>query len=76
MDSVDEIDENAAESNDAFTAYLAEGEGKSKEDRPIVFCPELGLSIEQIREGFTLDSLWQVLPPEPAKKSHFDWRNN
>ncbi len=73
MDSVDEIDENVPDSNDAFTAYLAEGEAaNNKEERPIVFCPELGLSIEQIRDGFTLDSLWQVLPPEPAKRSQFD----
>ena len=37
--------------------------------REIVFSPELGLAIEKLKDGFTLDSLWQVLPPEdPTKK--------
>ena len=56
-------------SSDAFTAYLAEGGSQDKLERPLVFCPELGLTIEQLRDGFTLDSLWQVLPPETNKKS-------
>ena len=38
-------------------------------DRPPVYCPELGLSIEKLKEGYTLDSLWQILPPEPSKKN-------
>ena len=56
-------------SSDALTAYLAEGGSQDKLERPLVFCPELGLTIEQLRDGFTLDSLWQVLPPETNKKS-------
>lgn len=69
MDTVDEIDENAPDSTDAFTAYLAEGSGSQDHNRPLVFSPELGLCIEKLRDGFTLESLWQVLPPEPTKKS-------
>ena len=47
-------------------AYLAEGPQK---DREIVFCRELGVAMEKIKEGFTLESLWSVLPPEPNKKA-------
>ena len=53
---------------------MAEGGSQDKLERPLVFCPELGLTIEQLRDGFTLDSLWQVLPPETNKKSlQIDW---
>jgi len=68
MDEVDEIDENHMESNDAFAAYVAEG-GHEGRDRPPVYCPELGLAIEQLKDGYTLDSLWQILPPETSKKN-------
>ena len=35
----------------------------------VVFCRELGVAIEKIKDGFTLESLWSVLPPEPNKKA-------
>ena len=66
MDEIDEIDTSAPESNDVFTAYLAEG-GREGEDREPVYSPELGLCIEKLKDGFTLESLWQVLPPEVKK---------
>ena len=69
METINEIDESINNSSDAFTAYLAEGGNQDKLERPLVFSPELGLTIEQLRDGFTLDSLWQVLPPETSKKS-------
>ena len=69
MDSFDEIDDSAPDGTDAFTAYLADG---AQGDRPIVFSPELGICIEQIKEGFSLEGLWQVLPPETNKKSSND----
>ena len=68
MDSFDEIDDSAPDGNDAFTAYLADGM-QNDELRPIVFSPELGLCIEQVKDGFSLESLWQVLPPETSKKN-------
>lgn len=70
LDSVDEIDEDAAESStDAFAAYIADGNAHQDKDRPAVFSQELGLCIEKLRDGFTLDTLWQVLPPENTKRS-------
>ena len=47
---------------------VAEG-GHEGRDRPPVYCPELGLAIEQLKDGYTLDSLWQILPPETSKKN-------
>ena len=66
VDDINEIDDNNYETHDAFAAYLAEGPQK---DREIVFCRELGVAMEKIKEGFTLESLWSVLPPEPNKKA-------
>ena len=30
-------------------------------DREPVFCPELGLAVERMRDGFTVEHLWNVL---------------
>lgn len=46
--------------SDAFTAYFADG-GHQVDGEP-VFSPELGLAIEKLKDGFTLASLWQVIP--------------
>ena len=64
MDDINEIDDSH-ENTDAFAAYLADG--GSHQDREVVFCRELGVAIEKIREGFTLESLWSILPPEQNK---------
>lgn len=60
----------SSESADVFAAYLAEG-GQEAHDRRIVFSPELGVAIEKVKSGFTLASLWQVMPPENDKKIRF-----
>ena len=41
-----------------FQAYYADG--NKEEDSEPVFCEQLGLAIEGIKEGFTLESLWEV----------------
>ena len=66
MDDINEIDESSYGSRDAFAAYLAE---ETHKDREIVFCKELGVAMEKIKDGFTLESLWSVLPPEHNKKT-------
>lgn len=55
-----EIDDNALIGHDAIAAYLADGQGQR--DNEVVYCPQLGLAIERIKDGFTLESLWQVIP--------------
>jgi len=42
-----------------FQAYFADG-NKDK-DREPVFSEELGLAVEKLRDGFTLQGLWDVL---------------
>ncbi|KAK9499110.1 hypothetical protein O3M35_003617 [Rhynocoris fuscipes] len=42
------------------SAYYSDGH--ESEDRPPVYCPQLGLAIETIKEGYTLASLWQIIP--------------
>ncbi|CAN7996882.1 unnamed protein product [Ixodes hexagonus] len=42
-------------------AYLADG-GSHDRDREVVLSPELGLAVEKLPDGFTLASLWEVLP--------------
>lgn len=64
-----EFVEEASEGNkqDAIAAYLAnDGQSLSKDSKP-VYCPELGLAIEQIKDGFTIQSLWNVIPPAELK---------
>lgn len=46
-------------SSDAFAAYFADGQ-KDK-DRDPVYSEELGLAIEKLRDGFTLQGLWDVM---------------
>ena len=42
-------------------AYFADG-GKQS-DRDPVFSEELGLSVEKLKDGFTLSGLWEVVSP-------------
>lgn len=48
---------------DAIAAYLAGDGVNAKKDLEAVYCPELGLAIEKLRPGFTIESLWNVIPP-------------
>ncbi len=55
-----EIDgQNGTQHNDAITAYLADD--LQTKDNDVVYCPQLWLAIERMK-GFTLDSLWNVIP--------------
>ncbi len=45
--------------SDALAAYYAEG-GSKGVDREPVFSAELGLAIEKLRDGTTLEDLWNV----------------
>ncbi|XP_022080045.1 Bardet-Biedl syndrome 5 protein homolog [Acanthaster planci] len=56
-DDVDIVTED--EQSDAFAAYFADG--NKQKDRPPVYCEELGLAIEKLKDGFTLSNLWEVV---------------
>lgn len=43
---------------DALANYYADGD--KNVDREPVFAPELGLAVEKLREGVTIEELWNV----------------
>uniref|UniRef100_A0A8C7LQR4 Bardet-Biedl syndrome 5 n=1 Tax=Oncorhynchus mykiss TaxID=8022 RepID=A0A8C7LQR4_ONCMY len=52
-----EIEPN--EQTDAFTAYFSDG--NKQQDREPVFSEELGIAVGKLKEGFTLQGLWEVM---------------
>ncbi|XP_046920687.2 Bardet-Biedl syndrome 5 protein [Dermatophagoides farinae] len=46
---------------DPVLAYLAEGESSEKRSHQWTYDPTIGLSIENIKDGFTIESLWEVV---------------
>jgi Bardet-Biedl syndrome 5 protein len=50
------------EDSDSFAAYFADLGGKQC-DRDPVYDPDLGLAVERVKDGFTLESLWHVSHP-------------
>lgn len=62
IDDLDLVEDSKGEISNSMLAYLAD-EGHT-EDRPPVYCPELGLAIESLKPGYTLQQLWEVIPSE------------
>ncbi|XP_056637668.1 Bardet-Biedl syndrome 5 protein homolog [Diorhabda sublineata] len=60
VDEFEPFDENKNEISNSISNYLAD-EGHTK-DRMPVFNSELGLAVETIKEGYTLQKLWEVIP--------------
>ncbi|KAF5292903.1 hypothetical protein FQR65_LT11155 [Abscondita terminalis] len=59
-DDVDDVDDSKNEISNALITYMANAE--HVKDRPIVYSNELGLAIESLKEGFTIQKLWEVVP--------------
>uniref|UniRef100_A0A3Q2Z671 Bardet-Biedl syndrome 5 protein homolog n=1 Tax=Hippocampus comes TaxID=109280 RepID=A0A3Q2Z671_HIPCM len=55
----DDVEIEPDDQTDAFTAYFADC--NKQQDREPVFSEELGLAIEKLRDGFTLQGLWEVM---------------
>ncbi|CAH3147692.1 unnamed protein product [Pocillopora meandrina] len=53
---------NEGEGTDAFAAYFADGDKSS--DREPVYSEQLGLAVEKLKDGFTLQGLWEVVPTQ------------
>ncbi|CAG0888366.1 unnamed protein product [Cyprideis torosa] len=69
----EEVDEATPVAQDAYAVYYADGSGHTM-DRPPVYDEALGLAFESLKDGFTLDSLWEVhvcplkkMPGQPVK---------
>jgi Bardet-Biedl syndrome 5 protein len=59
-EDVQEFGDSGDVMSNAFVAYFADS--GHKKDREPVYSPELGLAIEKLKDGFTVQSLWEVLP--------------
>ncbi|CAG0916857.1 unnamed protein product [Notodromas monacha] len=57
VDDADVVDDQ--EESDSFAAYFADLGGKQS-DRDPIYDPDLGLAVERLKDGFTLESLWNV----------------
>ncbi len=57
-DDVEIVDEGDGAHFDALASYYAEGEKSG--DREPVFAAELGLAVEKLREGVTIEDLWAI----------------
>ena len=55
-----DVDENKGELNNDLTMYMIENNGDV--ERKLVYSSELGLAIETIKAGYTLQNLWEILP--------------
>ncbi|KAG5875819.1 hypothetical protein JTB14_008133 [Gonioctena quinquepunctata] len=55
------LEDLQGEISNTISAYLAD-EGHTKDGLP-VYCPELGLAVEKIKDGYTVQKLWEVIPP-------------
>lgn len=61
LDDLQELCEDESnEMSNAFTIYMADTD-KPKESKPKYY-PELGLSMEPIGSGFTIQKLWDIIP--------------
>merc|ERR1712032_555769 len=56
-----EDDVEIVEGDDIEPCLLYQPDGEKEIDREPVYCQELGLAIERLKEGTTLQSLWAVL---------------
>lgn len=59
IEDADILEEPTGEITNVLTAYLADGQ---KTDRPPIYCAELGLAVESLKDGYTLNKLWEVIP--------------
>ena len=60
QDDVEIVDTEEQSTGDSYASYLAEGHTR-RENRKIILSPELGLAMEELPEGYTVQSLWQVV---------------
>ncbi|RWS29187.1 DUF1448 domain containing protein-like protein [Leptotrombidium deliense] len=61
IDQNDFVEETKEANADVLAAYLADDCTSIEKDGQIEYCPQLGLAIEKIKDGYTLESLWNVV---------------
>jgi len=56
--ATDDVEIVESEDTDAFAVYYADVDKTN--DKEVSFSPELGLAIEQLKEGVTINNLWSI----------------
>lgn len=59
VDDLDVVEEARGEISNVLASYLADGQ---EADKPPIYSSELGLAIESLKDGYTLQKLWEVIP--------------
>lgn len=59
-EQVTEFDENLNDMSNALISYSIDQ--RDENDSQPMYCPELGLAVESLKEGFTMKQLWEVIP--------------
>ncbi|VEN56505.1 unnamed protein product [Callosobruchus maculatus] len=59
VEDFDALEDTKNEIGNTIAAYLAD---EGHKDRPPVYSNELGLAVETLKEGYTLQKLWEVIP--------------
>lgn len=72
VDDIEEVDNSDAATgiSTKMANYLADEQmfGDGEPTKQPTYCDELGLAMEPIREGYTLDDLWQVVVLAPSSQ--------
>lgn len=59
-EEVAEFDENLNDMSNTLLSYSLD----QQDENPSypVYCPELGLAVEKLKEGYSIKQLWEVIP--------------
>jgi Bardet-Biedl syndrome 5 protein len=60
-DDIEIIQTNYFNEHPAMLNYLANNQEKKNTVNDIVFCPELGMSIERLPDNVSIDNLWKII---------------
>lgn len=55
-----EFDENVNDLSNALAAYSLDQRDENNSEP--VYCPELGLAVEKVKPGYSMKTLWEVIP--------------
>lgn len=61
-EDIAEFDESLNDMSNVLLSYGLDNNNNKVNGEEIVYSPDLGLAIEKLKDGFTLQNLWEVLP--------------
>lgn len=66
-EEVVEFDENINDLSNALAAYSLDQRDENTSEP--VYCPDIGLAVEKLKPGFSVKSLWEVIPTSNEQAS-------